>query len=127
MTDLVVTVPKQLWLPWIAEGDAAGDPCTGEEWGFYLGGIRPPISTGDRLYIVAHDKLRGYAPVVRLTRSSPLTDELRFAGEKDKWVICRRGNAVAVTIDETIKGFRGWRRRWWTCDIERPFPDWRTP
>jgi len=32
MTDLVVTVPKDFWPDWIAEGDAVGEPETGTEW-----------------------------------------------------------------------------------------------
>lgn len=113
MSDLVVTCPKQLWWDWIAEGDAAGDPYTGEEWGWFLGGLQPRISPGDRLYIVAWGKLRGYAPVTRLVQT------------ERGWCICRRGGAVAVTIDEEIPGFRGWRQRWWTTDIEIPFPSWK--
>ena len=33
-SDLVGTCPKGFWLEWIAEGDAAGDAPTGEEWGW---------------------------------------------------------------------------------------------
>lgn len=114
MADLVVTVPKWFWPAWIAEGDAVGEPESGEEWGFFLGGARPPVEPGERLYIVAHGLLRGYAPVVRVVRDG------------ERWAIGRRGGAVAVTIDETIKGFRGWRRRWWDPALELPFPDWKT-
>lgn len=114
MSHLVVTVPKALWTDWIEEGDAAGEPDTGEEWGFYLGGARPPIEPGERLYIVAHGMLRGYAPITRVARAEA------------QWVICRRGGAVAVTIDEPIVGFRGWRRCWWAPELEKPFPDWKT-
>ena len=73
------------------------------------------IQPGERLYIVAHDKLRGYAPVTRVAR----TDR--------GYAICRRGGAVAVTISERIRGFRGVRRVWWNRLDERPFPDWRKP
>lgn len=115
MADLVVTVPKWFWGEWIEEGDAAGEPPSGEEWGFYLGGAgRPDIGRGDRLYIVAHGRLRGYAPVTRVVRDG------------DRWVICREAGAVAVTIDEPIQGFRGWRRRWWDQALEKPFPTWKT-
>lgn len=31
-TFCVGTCPKDFWEEWIAEGDAAGDPETGEEW-----------------------------------------------------------------------------------------------
>lgn len=30
------------------KGDAAGEPPTGTEWGFFMGGRRPPIQSGDR-------------------------------------------------------------------------------
>jgi hypothetical protein len=115
VSDLVVTCPKNFYLDWIAEGDAAGDPYSGEEWGWYIGGARPRINPGGRLYIVACGKLRGYAPVIRVVRHG------------NKWVIIRRGDAVAVTIPEIIKGFRGWRKPWWTLQDEVPFPDWKTP
>lgn len=46
MGDVVVTVPKSFGLDtWIAEGDAAGEPWSGEEWHFYLGGSSPDIKT----------------------------------------------------------------------------------
>jgi hypothetical protein len=114
MSDLVVTVPMGFWPDWIREGDAAGEPETGEEWGFFLGGAKPDIGPGDRLYIVARGLVRGYAPVTRLVR------------HEGQWVICRRGGAVAVTIPEQVTGFRGWRRRWWERGAEMPFPGWRT-
>lgn len=114
MPDLVVTCPKNLWREWIAEGDAAGEPPTGETWAWFLGGARPNIAPGERLYVVAHGLLRGYAPVV----------EVR-ATERG-WAILRRAGAVAVTIDERIPGFRGVRRRWWETSIERAFPEWKS-
>lgn len=114
MSDLVVTVPKGMWFDWIDEGDAAGESPTGEEWGFYLGGARPDIQRGDRLYIVAHGRVRGYAPVTRSVRYG------------SQWVICREAGAVAMTIPEPVKGFQGWRRRWWERTVEIPFPAWKT-
>jgi hypothetical protein len=117
MADLVVTVPKWFWPDWIAEGDAAGDPETGETWGFTVGArSRPPIEIGDRLYIVAHDRLRGWAPVVMVEPYG-----------RTRYEIGRRGGAVACTIPERIPGFRGWRRVWWDRGAELPFPDWRVP
>lgn len=109
--DLVVTVPKDIWADWIAEGDAVGEPESGEEWGFAVG-QRPDIKPGDRLYVVAHERLRGYAVVTRVAETG------------QGWSIGRRGQAVACTIPERIKGFRGARRRWWDRDAEQPFPDW---
>jgi hypothetical protein len=111
MTDLVGTCPKDFWDEWIAEGDAAGEPESGEEWGWFT---RHPyvriIAPGERFYVVAHGKLRGWAPVTRV----------------DTGCICRRGNAIACTIDQPIRGFRGLRARWWPREIERPFPDWKS-
>lgn len=109
--DVVVTVPKWFWLDWIDEGDAVGEPPTGEEWGFFMGGPPPRIEPGERVYVVAHGRLRGYAPLTRVART-----ERGFA-------LCRQGGAVAVTIAEPIGGFRGWRERWWKREEEIPFPN----
>lgn len=115
--DLVGTCPKDFWEQWIGEGDAVGNPETGEDWHWYT---RHPmaasIQPGDRFYVVAHGKLRGWAPVIRV-------DAFRQGG----WGIVRRGQAVACTIPQVIPGFRGLRVRWWKREEELPFPDWKTP
>ncbi|HCX68566.1 hypothetical protein [Parvibaculum sp.] len=112
MVDLVGTCPKDFWKEWIAEGDIAGTPESGQTWGWYTRhSYRFLIRPGDRFYVVAHGKLRGYAPVIGM----------------DGPAILRRGGAVAVTIDEPIPGFRGLRKRWWPREVEQPFPDWRLP
>ena len=112
MADLVATCPKDFWHQWIAEGDAAGEPETGEEWGWFTNhGFISLALPGDRLYIVAHGKLRGYAIVTRVTNGA----------------ICRKGGAVACTISQLIPGFRGLRKRWWDRAIEEPFPAWKIP
>ena len=65
--DLVGTCPKGEFLAWIAEGDAVGEPYTGEEWGWYTShSLAATIKPGDRFYVVAHGKLRGWAPVTRV-------------------------------------------------------------
>lgn len=115
MSDVCVTVPKTLWSSWLAEGDLPDDDPTGDEYAFYLGGPRPNIQPGERCYIVAHGKLRGYAPLTRIFSTG------------SGFALCREGGAVACTIDEPIIGFRGWRYRHWDLDDERPFPDWRKP
>ena len=116
MADLVGTCPKSFWLEWIAEGDAAGDPETGEEWGWYTAApIAAKAVAGARFYVVAHGLLRGWAPITRVHR-----------GDRG-WAICRRGAAVACTIEATIPGFRGLRLRWWDRSEEREFPEWKTP
>jgi len=115
MTDVVVTVPKRFGLDtWIAEGDPAGQEWSGEEWHFYLYGALPSIRPGERVYVVYNGALRGYAPLVRIDR---------FSG--GHFGLVRHGDAVAVTIPEYIRGFRGWRYRWWEYEVEAPFPDWQ--
>lgn len=112
MSDLVVTVPQNFWAEWILEGDAAGDAPTGETWGFTVGPRRPPVDPGERLYIVAHNRLRGYAPVTKVERVG------------STWCIGREAGAVAVTIPKIIKGFRGWQKRSWAIEDEVPFDHW---
>jgi hypothetical protein len=73
------------------------------------------MQPGDRVYVCYKGKLRGYAPLVRIAR-----------GPRG-YSLVRRGDAVAVTIPEYIRGFRGWRQRWWERESEIPFPDWQTP
>ena len=123
MADVVVTVPKNFEYgglkgiaAWVSEGDAAGEPWSGEEWHFYLGGPRPRIEPGDRVYVVYNGKLRGYAPLIRL-------ENYHGGG----YALVRHGNAVAVTVAEPITGFRGFRYRWWQREDEKPCPDWQTP
>jgi hypothetical protein len=117
MVDLVGTCPQDFWDEWIAEGDAAGEPESGDTYAWYTrDGKALTIRPGDRLYIVAHGRLRGYAPVVSLQR-------FRGGG----YAIIRGGGAVACTIDEPVRGFQGLRKRWWPRESERPFPDWRVP
>lgn len=59
MPDVVVTVPKDFHFDgqtglagWIAEGDAAGEPESGVQWYFTLGGHPPKIEPGERVYVV---------------------------------------------------------------------------
>ncbi len=123
MSDIVVTMPLNFkyghlkgLAAWISEGDAAGDPDTGEEYGFSVGGPRPRIEIGERVYIVHNKHLIGYALLVEL---EPLNDSGTY------WGLWRSGGAVAVTIEDEIPGFQGWRYRWWGREIEKAFPDWR--
>ena len=112
MVDLVGTCPKDFWAEWLEEGDCAGEPESGEEWSWYTTHrFRDLILPGDRFYVVAWGRLRGWAPVTGLNGGA----------------IIRKGGAVACTIDELIPGFRGLRKRWWPREAERPFPDWRAP
>ncbi len=141
MSDVVVTVPKGRWDEWLAEGELPDDPliecelCGDRltldeyeghrlsegyddirpEWAFYLASM-PSIRPGERVYIVAHGRLRGYAPLVRVDPNG-----VGAAG-----ALIRHGGGVALTIHEPIRGFQGWRYRWWEYESEVPFPDWRT-
>lgn len=128
MADVVVTVPKRLWAEWLSEGDLAdggAQPAPWEElaeYGFNLGpGLAvPDINPGERVYVVAHGRLRGYSPLVDVER-----DSTRFGGRPGTTALVRHGGAVASTIAETVRGFQGWRYRWWDRAAEIPFPDWR--
>jgi hypothetical protein len=116
MPDVVVTIPKSFGLAkWIAEGDAAGMEWSGKYYYFSIGGGQPKIEAGERVYIVYDGKLRGYAPLFQLYWDY----SIRRGG------LVRAGGAVAVTIPEPVKGFRGWRYRWWERSKETCFPDWK--
>lgn len=115
MSDLVGTCPKDFWEEWIAEGDPAGSPESGQEWSWYTSDRKARmLQPGDRFYVVAHGKLRGWAPVTRIARHPDGSYE-----------IVRKGSAVACTVPWAIPGFRGLRVRWWNLADEKPFPDWQ--
>jgi hypothetical protein len=116
--DVVVTVPKNFTYDgapgkrglaaWLAEGDASGEPWSGEYWAFTTFGGRPKMKAGERVYVVCEGRLVGYSPLV----------EFRVGGGSIAFI--RGGGAVACTIDEPITGFRGWRYRWWAREQEKP-------
>lgn len=114
MSDIVVTVPKSFGLvAWIKEGDLPGEEWSGLESYFWLGSTVPKrIEIGERVYVIYDGQLRGYAPLVRIHRAN------------GRCALVRHGNAVAVTISERIRGFQGFRYRWWDRAEERPFPGW---
>jgi hypothetical protein len=122
VSDVVVTVPKGLWQDWIDEGDLPGDAPSDYEYHFWIPLVRispPDIRPGERVYVVAHDRLRGYAPLIRTEMSCRL--------RPSRSCFVRRGAAVSVTLDEPIRGFQGWRYRWWDSADEHNFPEWRQP
>ncbi len=111
MTDVVVTIPRFRWQEWIEEGDLPGESWSGLESFYNMRGPHyPKINPGARVYIVALGKLRGYAPLVRVEHY-----------DRGRYALVRRGHAVAVTIDEPIRGFQGWRYRWWDESAERSY------
>ncbi len=114
--DVVVTVPKSLWTEWIREGGLPGESWNGLEYHFWVSSV-PEISVAERVYIVAHGKLRGYSPLVRCERRCQL--------RPDRACLIRHNGAVPVTIKEAITGFRGYRYRWWNYSDEAPFSEWQ--
>lgn len=117
--DVVVTVPKNFTHPaapgkkglaaWLAEGDAPGEPWSGQDWWFTTWGPIPDIANGERVYVACEGRLVGYAPLVEMMA------DLQVHKDKGQGPIAfvRRGGAVACTIPEKIVGFRGWKYRWW--------------
>ena len=141
MTDIVVTVPQHCWEGWLHEGSLPGDICPpGVEYYWFSRAARPRIEPGERVYVVAFGRLRGYAPLVRIETLDEAVR--RWSHKKDlslpppaswwwpgaTWALVRRGEAVACTIRETITSHPGWCYRFWRRDIdETPFPGWREP
>lgn len=125
MADIVVTVPLKFGLAnWIAEGDPAGSLETGKRYYFRIP-FRPQINPGERVYVVFNGWLRGYAPLTSVVRVNT-GSRTGLPPHGFAWYLCRKGRAVAITIPITVKGFRGFRYRWWDPEIELPFPDWQT-
>jgi len=126
MPDLVVTLPLNFTWPgargrkglaaWLMEGDPAGEPESGAEYGFTVGSAVPDVQRGDRIYVVHNKHLIGYAPLWLVS--------VRSGTSPRRTSLIRRGRAMAVTIDERIPGFRGWRYRWWDRSLERPIVNW---
>lgn len=131
MTDVVVTVPYPLFATWVQEGDAPGTTWSGHYSYFVLYGPQPTLlERGDRVYIVSHGKLRGYAPLAFITEHIP-EDIPHYPGA---WALVRKGQAQAVTIMDPekgcplhIRGFRSWRYRNWKRGDEVSFPTWDQP
>lgn len=120
--DLVGTCPKDFWEQWLREGGLPGQTDTGPwtEWSWYTNhSLALQTNPGDRFYVVAHGKLRGYAPVVKVEAPPEDNDDVKYA-------IIRRLGAVACTVPFSIPGFRGLRPRWWPREQEQTFPDWMT-
>ena len=116
MSDLVGTCPMWFWEEWLAEGDCAGESNTGREYEWQTKhSLINQIEPEDRFYVVAHGKLRGYAIVTCVGVSF---------NDPDYDAITREGGAIACTINEAIKGFRGLRKVWWGRSQEHLFSDW---
>lgn len=123
MVDVVVTVPQRLWSEWLDEGCLPNGDGTDSDseymaFHFWLQRPLPDIKPNERVYIVAHGRLRGYAPLVRQEQMCKLNPRVGC--------LLRSGGAVACTIDQEIQGFQGVRTRWWRYDDERAYPEWQT-
>jgi hypothetical protein len=129
--DVVVTVPKNFryggrrgLAAWLSEGDAPGQPWSGELYEFSTWGFCPHIRAGERVYVVCDGRLVGYAPLVSMDFDYETVVTLKWCGWPGKKMsrigLIRGGGAVACTIDEPITGFRGWRYRWWSRELEKP-------
>lgn len=114
--DVAVTVPKSQWREWLAEGDLPGEEPKYVSH-FWVASM-PNIAPGERVYIISHGRLRGYAPLFDREHVCSL--------RSDRKCLMRRGDAVAVTIPRPIRGFQGWRYRTWRREEEIPFPNWQT-
>lgn len=122
MPDIVVTVPKDRWRMWLSEGDLPYTQPTGRLYGFTMRTTSvPKIEPGERVYVVSHGRLRGFAPLVEIrvqrigySRRTPLFEVELVRGD----------DAHPVTIRRPIMGFRGWRYRDWPRETERHFADW---
>ena len=89
--------------------------------------MHPSIEPGERVYIVAYGRVRGYAPLVRIEYkknwgSTPPVWWWPYA----KWALVRSGGAVACTIPMPVRGIPGWRYRFWQREDEQLFQDWQT-
>lgn len=122
MADVVVTVPQRFWFDWLDEGELPGEDRPVDStygWHFWIRRWPlPRLTQGERVYIVAYGRVRGYAPCIGLEPVCRLRPAMAC--------LLRYGNAEAVTIPAPVVGFRGWRYRWWQREDEIPFPDWMT-
>ncbi len=127
--DVVLRVPRDRWLNWLAEGDWPGEITTGR-WDFAVGPLggtrsklRDAITAGEppRCYVASFGRLRGYAPLVEVGR---------YFGSRPQPVdsFIRAGGAVAVTVPglDLGKGRWCWAYRSWEREHEVDFPEWAT-
>ncbi len=77
------------------------------------GGPRPAIGPGDRVYLVAWGRVRGYVRMAKLSNTL------------DGWVLGCSSAVVPTTIPAVgIATFRGAKAPWWKRPDEQPFPGW---
>lgn len=118
MGDVVVTVPRAQWPAWLREGDLPGQAARGVSH-FWLAPPLPPMAPGERVYVVASNRLRGYAPLVGVEERCTLRPHDGMG------CLMRAGGAVAVTVLRYFPAFQGWRDRFWDRAEEVPFPRWQ--
>jgi hypothetical protein len=102
MSDVCVTVPMRLWEEWIDEGDLPGEPYTGDTFHFWLGGPLPEMQPGERVYVVAHGRLRGYAPLVGIEQRCRRRSSYRStpSPDADELLTMRYGTRVYRTTTD---------------------------
>jgi len=101
---------------WLSEGDLPGEDS--QFFSHFWVPHTPAILPGERVYIVAHDRLRGYAPLIIVEDRCTLWPQ--------RACLLRRGGAMAVTLPRAVRGFNGFRYRFWEREEEVPFPEWQT-
>jgi hypothetical protein len=111
MTDIVITVARDKWADFLAEHGPG--TTRGRLHVFHLFGDRPPVASGDTLYVISHGRLR-CALMVDL-----------IVPQSGGWQIVA-GFLRPVTKPGFIQGYAGWKRCWWTKLDEAPFADWRS-
>jgi hypothetical protein len=128
--DIVVTVPKDFryggkkgLAAWLSEGDAPGEPWSGDTYDFSTFGVQPNIEFGEVVYVACEGRIVGYAPLVAMMfKGEMVVDEDHPKAVIQKGLgpilLVRGGDAVAVTIPQAVVGFRSWRYRWWERSIE---------
>ena len=109
MTDIVVTVSRRHWQSWLQGGCEPGRLRS-----FHVFGDKPPCCFGDRLYVLAHNRIR-----CRL-----IVDDVQPL--RGGWMMFARFEQGMTVRGATIRGFKGWQRRWWRDADEIDFPEWRT-
>lgn len=107
MTDIVVTVPRAHWPDFIASHRPLF-PCARR-----FCADHPPLAVADWIFFAAHRRIRCAMEVTQVVRRGPC-------------LIAAGTFRPALTIAETVPGFPGWRRAWFSMREVKDFSDWRT-
>lgn len=132
--DIVVPIKAEDWDGWLAEGDLAGEPWSGEEHALTVRS-RPDIEPGERVYILAGGIIRGYAPLLRAEyawkRGYWYTYLIRGDGARAMTPMCSRPDQCDCSLGwraphpRRFAAFGTFRYRSWTYGEEWKLIDWR--